>query len=220
MAYIKVEVDYPIEDGMSLTLKAPCDCTAVTGLKVYYPVMTESESTTTNKVFSFKDAHNNALTSVGNLFTQNAYIKVILDVTNGVAFIQNQDTNKYLEDKFSTLNTSLLNKTRRTQFEYLGTGDYGSGYPNSEPFTDEIPSVIYIQGLSTSTSIILVPRIHFGLSFSTENGGSIDALSVSYKINTTNEGDDSFSGNVEWYSTKNDLVQGNGQDNYEGVIIY
>lgn len=89
MANIKVELNHEIIDGQPITFVAPCDCTAVTGLKVYYPGG--------SKVFTFKDAHGNALTGVGNLFSQGAYVKAILDVINGNAYLQNADTNKYLE---------------------------------------------------------------------------------------------------------------------------
>lgn len=107
MATINISVDYPIEDGTNLTFTAPCNCTAVTGLKVTYPVVTETTSTTTTKVFAFKDAHNNNLSSTNNLFVQNAVIKVILDVTNSNAYIQNSDTNAYLEGKFSGLSSDI-----------------------------------------------------------------------------------------------------------------
>ena len=115
MANIKVTLDYEITDGQSLTFKAPCDSTAVTGLIVYYPIITESSSAQTSKTFTFKDAHGNALTSIGNLFTTNAYIKVILDTTNSYAYIQNSDTNGYLEEKIdSKATTSTLTTTIST----------------------------------------------------------------------------------------------------------
>ena len=111
MANIKVTLDHQINDGMSLTFKAPCDCTAVTGLKIYYPSLTEDTSTTTSKTFTFKDAHGNNLTSIGNLFVSGAYIKVILDTTNSAAYIQNSDTNGYLENKFSNLKAASVQTT-------------------------------------------------------------------------------------------------------------
>ena len=101
MANVKVTLDYQINDGMSLTFKAPCDCTEVTGLKVYYPSLTDETSTQTSHTFTFKDAHGNDLTNIGNLFTTNAYVKVVLDTTNGYAYIQNADTNGYLEKSLS-----------------------------------------------------------------------------------------------------------------------
>ena len=89
MANLKVVLDYPIEDGMSITVKTACDCTAINGLRVYYQVITEDSNTQTYKDFTFKDAHGNTLTGTGNLFAANAYVKFILDTTNGFAYPQN-----------------------------------------------------------------------------------------------------------------------------------
>lgn len=98
MANIKVTLDYQIHDGMALTFKAPCDCTAVTGLKIYYPSLAENTSTQTSKTFVFKDSHGATLTGIGNLFMANSYVKVILDTVNNFAYLQNADTNSYLEN--------------------------------------------------------------------------------------------------------------------------
>ena len=102
MANIKVTLDYQINDGMSLTFKWPCDCTEVTGLKIYYPILTDDTEASTYKLFTFKDAHGNDLASIGNLFTTGVYVKVILDTTNDYAYIQNADTNSYMENNLST----------------------------------------------------------------------------------------------------------------------
>lgn len=85
MATIKLTVD-SVVDGQSLTFKAPCDGAAVTGITI--------GSTT----YTFKDAHRNDLGGMGNLFLTGAYVKVVLDTTNNYAYIQNADTNKYLEN--------------------------------------------------------------------------------------------------------------------------
>lgn len=98
MANVKVTLDYQINDGMSLTFKAPCDSTEVTGLIIYYPSLTEDASTTTSTTFAFKDAHGNNLANIGNLFTTGAYVKVILDTNKNYAYIQNADTNGYIEN--------------------------------------------------------------------------------------------------------------------------
>lgn len=103
MANIKIELDHPLIDGESVTFKAPCDCTAVTGLKIYYPNVTESSSTTQFGIFTFRDAHGNSLTGIGNLFVSGVYVKVILDTTNNYAYIQNADTNMYVENKFASI---------------------------------------------------------------------------------------------------------------------
>ena len=89
MAYININTDYPIYDGMQITFKAPCDCTQTEGLRV------------NSKNFVFKDAHGVSLTGIGNLFSKGAYVKVILDAVNGYAYMQNADTNSYLEGKSS-----------------------------------------------------------------------------------------------------------------------
>lgn len=101
MANIKITLDHDIVDGESVTFKAPCDSTEVTGIKVYYKVETEEGSTDANKTFTFRDAHCEALTNIGDLFKEGAYITALLDTTNNYAFLQNADTNKYLEGKAS-----------------------------------------------------------------------------------------------------------------------
>lgn len=103
MAYIKLELDHPLVDGEIVTFKAPCNSDVISGLKVYYDDITDSAITTTNKVFTFKDTHANNLTSIGNLFMTGAYVSVILDTTSNCAYIQNADTNGYLENKLTVL---------------------------------------------------------------------------------------------------------------------
>ena len=87
MAYIKIKTPYPTYDGMPLTFSAPCDCTETEGLVV------------NGKNYVFTDAHGNTLTGIGNVFGVGAYVKVILDVTNGRAYIQNGDNNSYQQGR-------------------------------------------------------------------------------------------------------------------------
>lgn len=94
MANIKVALEYPLYDGMPITFNAPCECSAVNGLTVSY----RNES----KCFIFRDAHGNDLTGIGNLFSTGAYVKAILDITNGFAYLQNADTNAYLEERLAS----------------------------------------------------------------------------------------------------------------------
>lgn len=97
MAKITFASETPIYDGMPLTIKAPCDCTAVDGLRVYHSIVTDEKETSDQTDFVFVDAHGNTLTGLGNLFMEGAYIRVILDTTENKAYIQNADTNAYLE---------------------------------------------------------------------------------------------------------------------------
>lgn len=94
MAKIKVVSDRPLIDGMAVTFRAPCDCNAVDGLTVSYLGV--------SKNFTFRDAHGNNLAGLGNLFAQHVLIKAVLDTTNSAAYVQNADTNKYLEEKIGT----------------------------------------------------------------------------------------------------------------------
>lgn len=98
MAQIKLILNEPLIDGMDVKFKAPCDCTGVTGLVVQY--MTDGDIRD-EKSFVFKDAHGSLLSNVGNLFVKNTYLKAILDTTNGIAYLQNANTNAYLENALS-----------------------------------------------------------------------------------------------------------------------
>ena len=102
MANIKLSLDHPLVDGEIVTFKAPCNSTAVTGLKVYYTTLTEDSTLTENKTFTFRDAHLNDISNLDSLFLNGAYMQVILDTTNNYAYIQNADTNGYIEDKITT----------------------------------------------------------------------------------------------------------------------
>lgn len=96
MATLRLDITQPLMDGMDVNFKTPCDCTAVDSLTVYYPV----EEGTASRVFVFKDAHGVDITDLGNLFSSGVYVKVILDVSGGAAYIQNADNNSYLDSKF------------------------------------------------------------------------------------------------------------------------
>lgn len=101
MANIRTDVSYMIRDGAEVVFKAPCDCSTVSGLSVYYPDMVTGKEE--SKEFVFKDAHGNNLADVDNLFTAGVYVKVILNVTDSVAYIQNADSNSYLEGRFNDI---------------------------------------------------------------------------------------------------------------------
>ena len=104
MAQIKIEWPAPPADGAEVKFKAPCDCTAVTGILLSFPAADGSEGA---QAFTFRDSHGNDLTGLGNLFSAGAYIKVILDTGRGHAYLQNAATNTYLENKTKAVAVNL-----------------------------------------------------------------------------------------------------------------
>ena len=81
MAKIKYTSKCAIYDGMTITLRAPCDCSEVDGLNVYHQDEVQA--------YTFRDANGNDLTGVDSLFSEGAYIKAALDSTNGHAYLLN-----------------------------------------------------------------------------------------------------------------------------------
>lgn len=134
MANVKIILDYPIIDGQGLTFKAPCACTAVSGLIVYYPEKKGAE-TLVSKVFTFKDSHCNDLGDLDNLFSKNAYVKVLLDIGNSAAYVQNADTNAYLEGRID----AKENKAVFTKFTLMAGGWGGNTYD----LESQYPSATY-----------------------------------------------------------------------------
>lgn len=119
MSKIRLDADHTLVDGESLTFNAPCDCNKVDGIIVYYPNASGKE---TSKAFCFTDSHGNDLTGLGNLFMSGAHVKVVLDTVNSRAFLQNADTNAYLEDKIGNI-ASITNVKHYTNLEQIGLSD-------------------------------------------------------------------------------------------------
>ncbi len=97
MANIILEHGRPLRNGEILTFPAPCNCDAVTGIRVNY---VGDNGTSSYKVFTFTDAHGNALTGIGNLFVTGVLIAAVFDTTHNKAYLLNADTNKYIEQGF------------------------------------------------------------------------------------------------------------------------
>ena len=104
MAYIRANVSYTVKTGSGISFKAPCDCSTVDGIKVYFP---DDSGVPTNKVFIFTDAHGNNLTGIGHLFRKGSIVKVLLNLDDNKAYIQNADTNQYLEEKFTAVQSAI-----------------------------------------------------------------------------------------------------------------
>ena len=89
---IRVDLTTPIIDGTEIVFRSPVDCSQITGLIVYY----NGDS----KEFALADAHGNNVGDIDHLFAENVVVKVILDVTHAMAYVQNADTNAYIESTF------------------------------------------------------------------------------------------------------------------------
>ena len=99
MSNIRVDIDYTIKDGTEIKFRSPVDCSQITGLIVYYP---GADGNTVSKVFALSDAHGNNVGDIDHLFAEDVVVKVILDVTKSMAFVQNADTNAYLEAQLAS----------------------------------------------------------------------------------------------------------------------
>ena len=97
MANIRVDLNKTIKDGSAIVFRSPVDCSAITGLVVYYVA---EYGAITSKEFVLADAHGHNVGDIDHLFAENAVVKVILDVTAGMAYVQNADTNAYIERTF------------------------------------------------------------------------------------------------------------------------
>ena len=120
MSKIRIDLESALVNGQSLTFRSPADCSRITGLIVYYPV----GNSTTSKVFKFVDAHGVDVGSgTVSLFAENVLVKVVLDTDHGKAYVQNADTNAYLEAQLAS---------KAPVFTY-GTDDIEEGSASSEP---------------------------------------------------------------------------------------
>lgn len=99
MSNIRIDLEATVINGQTLTFKSPVDCSQITGLKVYYPEGDAVKS----RVFQFADAHGNNVGNI-NLFAANVLVKVILDTDLSRAYVQNADTNAYLESHIQNKN--------------------------------------------------------------------------------------------------------------------
>ena len=159
MANINVVVDKPIADGYKLKFRTPCDSTTIEGLEVKYPA--NNGVGTLIKKFVFKDAHGTELSGVGNLFVSGVMIEVLLDVTHGVAYIQNADTNSYVESV-----KSEVQRLEENQKQFLGV--VGKAVEECERVAAETTSAI--EATKEATNELVLTHEEF------VSGGYVEAL--------------------------------------------
>ena len=147
MSKIRVESKCALYDGISITFKAPCNSDAVDGLNVYY----DGAAT----AFSFRDASGADISGRSNLFSTGAYVKVVLDTTNKYAYLQNADTNTYLEASLDT----KISKTHSVAYagKFLKVSSDGT-------ITYDFPIAKFTQGPILITSTQTLDLTLYGLS--------------------------------------------------------
>ena len=102
---IRVDTGHELEDGDEIKFRSPVPYSYIIGLEVCYQ---DPNTGASIKTFMIADADgNNDVGELDYLFGEGAVVKVILDVTNEKAFVQNADTNRYLEDRFSDMQEQL-----------------------------------------------------------------------------------------------------------------
>ena len=174
MAIVKLELSGKPVDGQHVTFKAPCDCTAVTGLRTYYAENNERKSMT----FTMKDAHNNDLTGIGNLFGEGSLVEAVLNVTDEVVYLLNAATNGYLEAKIprtasdvGAFNSARTDLTKLDILEWA-ENEKNSTLANANPTVTNMP----IDGW------YWVIRLDIGR----DDGGNIWRILTAYQVGLNN----------------------------------
>ena len=97
MANIRIDLNHAPLDGETVSFKAPCNASEITGLIAYY---LDGSGQEVSKEFTLNDANGNDIGMIDGIFAEGAIVKVILDTDMSNAFVQNPDTNAYLEGRF------------------------------------------------------------------------------------------------------------------------
>lgn len=95
---IRIDLNHAPLDGETISFKAPCNASEVSGLIIYYK---NESNLSVSKEFTLSDAHGGNIGVLDNIFAKGAIVKVIIDTDANNAFVQNPDTNTYLEGKLA-----------------------------------------------------------------------------------------------------------------------
>jgi hypothetical protein len=98
MPNIRIDLNHAPLDGETVSFKAPCNASDITGMVIYYADNSGAEA---SREFTLSDANGGNIGLLDNVFAEGAIVKVILDTDLNNAFVQNPDTNTYLEGKFA-----------------------------------------------------------------------------------------------------------------------
>ena len=135
---IRVDLKTNIADGAEVVFRSPADCSQVTGLVIYH--------TGGKTEFAFADAHGHNVGDIDHLFAENAVVKVILDVTAGMAFVQNADTNAYIERTFiKSVNGRLPDENGNVEIKIPEDSSGRSCKPEIDVGSEEMPEGCVLQ---------------------------------------------------------------------------
>lgn len=127
MANIRVDINGELIDGMTVTFKAPCDCSEIQGIRIYY----NKNGSQLYKNFTMKDSRVQNLSNVNNLFAAGAYVTVVLDTVNNRAFLQNAATSGYLEEKVTPVDNLESDRSDLPLSARMGS-ELNKNIPNKE----------------------------------------------------------------------------------------
>ena len=152
MSNIIVDYNAPIQDGTEVVFRSPVDCSQITGLKVNYSGGSQE--------FMLADAHGNNVGDIDHLFAEDVVVKVILDVDAGMAFVQNADTNSYLEYRFGMLADSIVEEATGNPITLKDSSNrelqvlnlYGKTTQNGTP-TPDAPVAMEVAGNDGSVEV-------------------------------------------------------------------
>ena len=89
MAKLSVHLGHPALDGEQVTIKTPSNSEAITGLRVYETIITDTTSTETSEDYTIVDAAGNDLSETSGVYVAGAYLTFVLDKRTLKAYIQN-----------------------------------------------------------------------------------------------------------------------------------
>lgn len=110
MANIRIDLTHAPLDGETVSFKAPCNASDITGMVIYYE---NDAGALVSQAFTLSDANGGNIGMVDNVFAEGAIVKVILDTGANNAFVQNPDTNTYLEGRFDAISASVTTQTTK-----------------------------------------------------------------------------------------------------------
>ena len=123
---IRINLGHAPLDGETISFKAPCNASDVTGLIIYYPNGSGQEA---SREFTLNDANGKDIGMIDSIFAEGAIVKVVVDTDTDSAFVQNPDTNAYLERRLAR---TYVPHTMLASGWVGNTYSFESEYPNSK----------------------------------------------------------------------------------------